>query len=106
MPAMWCWPQPFGQPLILMSKPGGRRNQVGARAKMIAEQLTEAARLRDGQAAGLGAGAARDVRERVRAAGPSLTRRRGAGTDPGRRPRAPSEGAGPDPCVTRTVPSP
>ena len=32
MPAMWCWPQPFGQPLILMSRSDGGVHEVRARA--------------------------------------------------------------------------
>ena len=36
--AMWCWPQPFGQPLILMRAPSAGGNQIGPRAQMVLEQ--------------------------------------------------------------------
>ena len=68
MPAMWCWPQPFGQPLILMRQVAGRLDQVRPRAQVIVEQPAEAARLRDREPAGLGARAAGDVGDRAGAA--------------------------------------
>ena len=64
--AMWCWPQPFGQPLILMRAPSAAAIEIGPRPQVILEQPAEAARLRDGQAARLGARAAGHVGHRRR----------------------------------------
>ena len=49
--AMWCRPQPFGQPLILMRAPSAAAIEIGPRAQMILEQPAEAARLRHRQPA-------------------------------------------------------
>ena len=65
---MWCWPQPFGQPLILMSSPGTAATRSGRSLQAIPEQPAEAARLGHGELARLGARAARDVRDRPGAA--------------------------------------
>ena len=36
MPAMWCWPQPFGQPLILMSRSAAAATSSGRAAQVLA----------------------------------------------------------------------
>ena len=66
MVAMWCRPQPFGQPLILMRAPSAAAIEIRTRAQVLFEQPAEAARLRDRQAAGFRAGAARDVGDGAR----------------------------------------
>jgi hypothetical protein len=42
MPAMWCWPQPLGQPLILIEI-GGRGDEERALAQVIAEEPAQTA---------------------------------------------------------------
>ena len=37
-PAMWCWPQPFGQPLILMLEVGGALGQSGPGRDVLLQQ--------------------------------------------------------------------
>ena len=74
-PATWCWPQPFGQPLILMRSSGASAATSGCCAQVRLEQRSEAARLRDREPARLGAGAARDVGDRAGAREPEPRRR-------------------------------
>ena len=60
--AMWCCPQPFGQPLILIWAPSACATRSGRSRSVSPSRRPEAARLRDGEAAALGARAAVDVR--------------------------------------------
>ncbi len=53
--ATWCWPQPFGQPLILMRARIRGGDEIGTRAQVVLEQPAQTARLRDGEPARLGA---------------------------------------------------
>ena len=66
MDPMWCWPHPFGQPLISDIARRHEVDQIGLRAEVLGEHTAKAARLRHRQPARLGAGAADDVAERQR----------------------------------------
>ncbi len=51
--AMWCWPQPFGQPLILICAPSASAIEIGTRPQRVLEQAAESSRLRHGEPAAI-----------------------------------------------------
>ena len=83
MSEMWCWPHEFVQPEMLMRTPPTSASPASSSAS--ADVGREAARLRDREVAGVGAGAADDVAGELGAGlvhvelGEALVQRRGAG---------------------------
>ena len=67
MLAMWCWPQPLGQPLTLMWICARQRVVDRERLDALGERRVEPHRARDPELAAVGAGAADDVGDRARA---------------------------------------
>ena len=65
MVATWCWPQPLGQPLILIDDVGRLGDEVRVLVEMLTEEAGEPSRLRDGKLARLGARTAGDVAHRA-----------------------------------------
>ena len=63
MLAMWCWPQQFGQPLILMWIFCVSGSLMSSDSTLLLDGAVQAHRARDAELAAVRAGAANDVRD-------------------------------------------